>query len=85
MADSKNPEPIRLVAVERGFINNRLIEPGVTFLFNPVKADGSPRKLPKWAAPEGTPPKAKRVAGDLKPKDTQAAVKAKAEGAAGLV
>lgn len=89
MADTKTPEPIRLVALERGFAANRIIERGEVFSFMPVKADGSPRKLPKWAAPEGTPLKAKPQAGDLKPKAAQAAVKSKAGemagGAAGLV
>jgi hypothetical protein len=80
MAEDKTVEPIQLVAVERGFAMGRLVEPGEKFLFNPVAANGSPRKLPKWAAKPGDPRigKPKPTAGDLKPKAAQAAVKQKA-------
>ena len=40
---------IKLVAVERGFVLGRMVEPGAKFLFDTVTADGKPRKLPKWA------------------------------------
>lgn len=79
--DKKAPEPITLVAIDRGFVLGHMVEPGESFRFNPVNADGSPRKLPKWAAPAGDPRLAKpkpRAAGDLKPKDAQAAVRRKA-------
>lgn len=69
---------IELVAIERGFLMNRMVHPGEVFRFRTVKADGSPRKLPKWAAPKGTPLPVKPTAGDLKPKAAQAAVKRKA-------
>jgi len=71
---------IKLVAVERGFHANRMVEPGQSFMFDSVGADGKERKLPKWAAkPEEYKAKPKKpVAGDLKPKDVQAAVKQKA-------
>lgn len=83
--DNKQPDapvpaaPITLVARERGFAMGRMVEPGTTFLFNPVGADGKPRKLPKWAVPAGTAlaPK-KPVVADLKPPDAQAAVRKKA-------
>ena len=70
----------KLIAVERGFHNNRMVEPGQGFMFEMTGADGKPRKIPKWAAKaeayKAKPPKP--VAGDLKPKATQEAVKAKA-------
>jgi hypothetical protein len=78
MADDKNTV-VQLVAIERGFLNGRLVEPGKTFAFDTVGVDGKTRKLPKWAAKEGEAkfPKVKQRAGDLKPVDTQAAVKLK--------
>lgn len=78
MAEAR--EPITLVAVETGFAMGRMVHPGESFLFNPVGRDGKERKLPKWAAlPADAKLKApKPVGGDLKPKDAQAAVKAKA-------
>lgn len=78
MAEVKNTE-IKLIAVERGFYGNRMIEPGQGFMFDAVGADGKDRKLPKWAAKpsEYKAKPAKPVAGDLKPKETQAAVKTK--------
>jgi hypothetical protein len=75
---------IKLVAIERGFLNGRMVEPGRTFQFDTVGADGKPRKLPKWAAAtaedgEVKSSKARPKAGDLRPADAQAAVKAKQE------
>lgn len=71
---------IKLVAVERGFANGRMVEPGQSFEFDSVNADGKTRKLPKWAttAEKYKAKPKKPVAGDLKPKDVQAAVKQKA-------
>lgn len=90
MADQKEKEStvVELVAVERGFVLGRMVEPGAKFLFDTVTADGKPRRLPKWAVKTGDPrlSKPKPKAGDLKPKETQAAVKGKIEGLAeGLV
>lgn len=85
MADEKKSElkvgdVVELVAVERGFRNGRMVEPGRKFQFT-VKAvkEGKP-VLPKWAQPADKPLPAKKaaVAGDLKPKDAQAAVAGKA-------
>jgi len=73
-------DPIKLVAVERGFAMGRLVHPGETFLFDPEGSDGKPRKIPKWAAKPGdarTAPKAPVVEADLKPKATQVAVSKK--------
>jgi hypothetical protein len=79
MSDDKQPETIKLVAVERGFAMGRMVHPGETFEFRVKTADGKDRKLPKWAAPAASHvPKKPAVAGDLKPKDAQAAVKKKA-------
>lgn len=83
MADDKKAdavEPITLVAVERGFAMGRMVEPGTKFQFRPVRSDGSPRKLPKWAVEvEKAPPPKKAPTGfDTKPKDAQEAVKKKA-------
>ncbi len=85
MSDPKSPEPITLVAVERGFAMGRMVEPGAKFLFNPVDSDGKPRKLPKWAVQPGDARlnKPKPQAADLKPKAAQAAVKQKAGQLAG--
>jgi hypothetical protein len=82
MSDNKTTESILLVAIERGFLQGRMVEPGQTFQFNPVGADGKPRKLPKWAAKKGDPVlnKPKPVAGDLKPKAAQDASKKKRDG-----
>lgn len=83
MAEDKKPDVpdvIELVAIERGFILGRMVEPGKTFRFRTKDSAGNPRKLPKWAQPAGQP-LPKRVTaknGDLKPKDAQEAVKAKA-------
>jgi hypothetical protein len=78
MADDKKAEPIELIAVERGFVMGRLIEPGRKFMFRPVNEDGTPRRLPKWAQLADKPlPKKPKHSGDLKPKDTQAAVRIK--------
>lgn len=81
MAEDKKQEStvVQLVAVERGFLNGRLVEPGKTFPFDTVDGDGKPRKLPKWAVKEGEakPQKEKPKAGDLKPADAQVAVKTK--------
>lgn len=79
MADEKSAELIELVAVERGFIDGRMVEPGKAFVLPALDASGKPRKVPKWAAMKGEyqPKPAKPVAGDLKPKAAQAAVKTK--------
>jgi hypothetical protein len=78
--DDKQPEAIELVAVERGFILGKLVEPGRKFMFRTKGADGKPRKLPKWAQPADKPLPAKALLknGDLKPADAQAAVAQKA-------
>jgi hypothetical protein len=76
--DDATGDVIELVAIERGFLMNRMVHPGEVFRFRAKKADGSPRKLPKWAALKGTPIPPRPVAGDLKPKGAQKAVKAKA-------
>lgn len=80
MADDKTPEPVTLVAVERGFAMGRMVEPGTQFMWRPVREDGSKRRMPKWAALPSDPRinKPKPAAGDLKPKDAQAAVRKKA-------
>lgn len=80
MTDEKSElTTVRLVAIERGFLSGRMVEPGTRFDFD------ASRKVPKWAAKEADakPPKDKPKAGDLKPKDTQAAVKAKMAAFAG--
>lgn len=85
MADDKKPEVVTLVAVERGFLNGRLVEPGKSFQFRTTGTDGKVRKLPSWAVKEGDAKLAKPTApksGDLRPKDAQAAAKAKIEGTA---
>lgn len=75
MADDKQPDVVTLVAVERGFVLGRMVQPGQTFQFRTTRADGSPRKLPKWAQPADKPlPKKPAFTGDLKPKDAQVAV-----------
>jgi len=73
-------ETLQLVALERGFYKSRLIHPGTKFAY---PAD---KKVPKWAAPAevAAVKPAKPLGGDTKPLDTQAAVKAKAEGTAKL-
>jgi len=85
MADDKKPEIVTLVAVERGFLNGRLVEPGQTFQFRTTGEGGKVRKLPSWAVKEGDPriskPKPQND-GDLKPKDAQAAAKGKRDGLA---
>ena len=69
-------ENVQLMAVERGFRDGAMVEPGTAFEF-------TGDKLPKWAASAEDAAKrlaAKKVkpAGDLKPKAAQAAVKSKA-------
>lgn len=69
-------ENVQLVAVERGFRDGALIEPGESFVF-------TGDRLPKWAstaedADKRLKAKVARPAGDLKPKAAQSAVKAKA-------
>jgi hypothetical protein len=81
MADEKKaPETIELVAVERGFAMGRMVERGHKFRFRVKGADGKERKLPKWAQPadQPLPKKGEAKNGDLKPADTQAAVRTKA-------
>jgi len=69
-------QTVTLVAVERGFRNGQLVEPGATF---PYPADAKP---PKWAAKQGDPRLAQAAkpvtAADLKPQAAQKAVKTKA-------
>ncbi|HSV48359.1 MAG TPA: hypothetical protein VLJ58_21400 [Ramlibacter sp.] len=78
MSAEKQPDVIKLVAVERGFAMNRMVHPGETFDFRTKDAEGKDRKIPKWAQLAGTPlPKKKAPAGDLKPKNAQAAVSVK--------
>jgi hypothetical protein len=75
----QNPTVITLVAVERGFYDGAMVEPGKSFRFQTIGSDGKPRKLPKWAAKPGDPRinKPKPIAGDLKPKAAQEASKGK--------
>lgn len=74
---SEQTKTVQLVAVERGFMNGRLIEPGTSFSFTGAKA-------PKWAKPKeearaALAAKASKVkAFDTKPKDAQSAMKQKA-------
>jgi hypothetical protein len=79
MADDKSAELIELVAVERGFVDGRMVEPGKSFVLPALDASGKPRKVPKWAAIKSQyqPKPTKPVVGDLKPKAAQAAVKTK--------
>lgn len=70
-------EDVQLVAVERGFRDGAMVEPGTAFAF-------TGDKLPKWAstaedAAKRLKAKVARPAGDLKPKAAQSAVKAKAQ------
>lgn len=91
MAEAKRLPPIELVAVERGFVNGKLVPPGKTFLFdpNPTTEDGQPRKvgkdglrrLPSWAmrpAEAAKVPAKKPFAADTRPADAVAAVRTKA-------
>ncbi len=69
-------ENVQLVAVERGFRNDALVEPGEPFVF-------TGDKLPRWAvkaeeAAARLAAKKSRPAGDLKPKAAQSAVRSKA-------
>lgn len=77
-------EPVKLVAVERGFYQNAMVHPGTKFVFTPTRLgkDGKPR-LPKWAQPADQPLPVKPTVADLKPKAAQAAAKAKAGALAG--
>lgn len=77
---SEEAKTVNLIAVERGFRNGRMVEPGTRFSFNQIGDDGKQRKLPKWAVKDVdfVPVKQKQKAGDLRPKDAQAASKAKA-------
>lgn len=86
MSKDTQLDTIRLVAVERGFVMNRMVEPGTEFNFATKDANGKTRKLPKWAQEASKPlPKKQATAADLKPKDAQAAVGAKrAELAGGI-
>lgn len=87
MADKEDAQTavLELVAVERGFVEGRMVEPGKSFVLPATHADGKPRKVPKWAAlkSEYKPKPPKAIAGDLKPKAAQAAVKTKAAGLTG--
>lgn len=84
MADEK-AAVLELVAVDRGFLDGRMVEPGTSFSLPATRADGKPRKAPKWAVlkSEYKPKPLKVIAGDLKPKAAQAAVKTKAAGLTG--
>lgn len=83
----KSPNVVKLVAVERGFVDGAMVEPGQKFLFDgtpsspkaKVEKDGLLR-LPKWAALPGDERLAPRapVAADLKPVAAQRARAAKA-------
>lgn len=42
---------VQLVAIERGFYEGAMVEPGAKFHFATKAADGKERKLPKWAVP----------------------------------
>lgn len=86
MADEKQSDaPIELIAVERGFVMGRMVEPGTKFMFSPVDRNGKPRKLPKWAKKPGdaqaalAAKAAKLKAFDTKPKDVSDAAKRKLE------
>lgn len=87
MADKEDAQAtmLELVAVERGFVEGRMVEPGTSFSLPATRADGKPRKPPRWAAlkSEYKPKPIKPAAGDLKPKAAQAAVKTKAAGLSG--
>jgi hypothetical protein len=97
--DMKSDQPVEqvsarvtLVALERGFTKGQMVHPGTKFTFDRTPHPDTPKhkladdgllKLPKWAAPEGTPMPKKPVAGDLKPKAAQDAVKSKAAALSG--
>ena len=78
---SDSPEPLELVAVERGFYRGAMVEVGTKFPFYGTKP-------PKWAVrpgdQRGALDKAKKpLAFDTKPAAAAAAVKAKAAGLSG--
>lgn len=77
--EAKNPEVITLIATERGFAANRLIEPGEKFQFAKKDRNGKDRKIPSWARLPDQPAPSKKAAwnGDLRPVDAQAAAKHK--------
>lgn len=82
----QRPALITLVAVERGFVDGAMVEPGEEFQFRTTRRDKDgkeiPRKLPKWAAERGDPRLVKKKAvwdGNLKPKPAQQASKEKRE------
>jgi hypothetical protein len=77
MPDEKQPETIKLVAVERGFAMGRMIHPGEKFDFARLDSKGNVRKLPKWAQLANIPLPEKPKVADLKPKAAQDAVKTK--------
>lgn len=90
MADAKQIL-VEVVAVERAFIDGRLVHPGTkrTLDLTPregdkparLTPDGKQRKLPKWAALADAPVKVKApVDGDTRPADAKRAAKAKADG-----
>jgi hypothetical protein len=74
---SDEVKTVMLVAVERGFLNGRMVEPGASFEF-------TGKKLPKWAKPKEEARKAlaekaaKVKAFDTKPAETKSAVQQKA-------
>jgi hypothetical protein len=77
MAEAK---VVELVAIDRAFFQGALVERGDTVMFT-----GS--KLPTWAKPRAEAvaelAKSQRVAGDLKPKAAQTAVRKKSADLAG--
>ena len=87
MADEKQSTVVELVAVERGFLDGALVEPGTKFRFETL-VNGRQRKIPKWAAKPGDPrlARAKRVltAADFKPQNAELAARKKIENARDL-
>lgn len=81
MADAPKFDGVKVVVKRTGFYGNALRPIGSSFKF-------TGNKLPSWVVladdPEATKTeKAKPLNGDTKPKDAQAAVKAKASAASG--
>lgn len=82
----KLPELVQLVALERAFLDGRLVEAGDKFAFSTQDADGKPRKLPKWAQLATKPvPVKKATPADLKPTAAQNAVANKRSQLAGAL
>lgn len=82
----KLPELVQLVALERGYLDSRMIEAGAKFTFSTLGASGEPRKLPKWAQLATKPvPVKKATPADLKPTAAQNAVANKRSQLAGAL